>query len=693
MQSNDTTKVLKECSIKDIFCEKFDGEHAKFQIPIYQRNYAWTLDEVETLIRDIKDSQSQNKPVYYIGTLVTYRREECFEVIDGQQRLTTLYLILKALKVKTNNALTYSARAAASKTLKALADGKECEDGDQSITLGYKNAEKALNKELGEKDENAKASFRDYLLDKVHIIHYQVPQDVDLNHYFEVMNSRGEQLEKHEIVKAQLCQVLSADPAATKTLSEIWEVCSEMNVYVQQKGGKWFNDGKLRDDLSFDTLQMASNDDKNDSTPDSASAQISTQKMSIADLMKGADNDVATQHEEEARDTFQPIIDFPNFLLIVLKLTRITREGAAFDPTGFTLDDKELIREFGNAKPTLDFAKQFTVNLLKARYYLDNYVIHHDNGEDTTNENPWKLQHFKKKGSEDKPEAQESVRDRDRRMEIVHLLSMFEVAFTAKQRKNYLFYCLMHLFEDDDKNEYLTFLRCLADKYFFDVYMCPDKLSGTKQPKANSFDETVLTDGKLNLQLSGAGRTFVESFPDGSAEIPLFVFNYTDYRLWKKYADEIRGEDLKKDSSRRKAFFESLGCSDFGDTNTFNKFYFSRTRKSLEHYYPQAKAGEGKPLSEKEINCFGNFAMIGAATNSSGSDYSPKAKCSHYVDSKTDPVSISSLKFRVMLQICNDHSKDESLQRPEGLEWNADDMREHQQKMLDIVMQPLTSKA
>ena len=43
---------------------------------------------------------------------------------------------------------------------------------------------------------------------KVHIIHYQVPKDIDLNHYFEIMNSRGEQLEKHEIEKARLMSVL-----------------------------------------------------------------------------------------------------------------------------------------------------------------------------------------------------------------------------------------------------------------------------------------------------------------------------------------------------------------------------------------------------------------------------------------------------------------------------------------------------
>ena len=53
--------------------------------------------------------------------------------------------------------------------------------------------------------------FKEYFLNHVHIIHYRVPKDVDLNHYFEVMNSRGEQLEKHEIVKAKLSEQFIGD--------------------------------------------------------------------------------------------------------------------------------------------------------------------------------------------------------------------------------------------------------------------------------------------------------------------------------------------------------------------------------------------------------------------------------------------------------------------------------------------------
>lgn len=78
---------------------------------------------------------------------------------------------------------------------------------------------------------------------------------------------------------------------------------------------------------------------------------------------------------------------------------------------------------------------------------------------------------------------------------------MFEVAFTAKQRKNYLFYCLLHLFQDWNEDNYLKFVRNLADKYFFDVYLDANKLNERNQPKPNSFDETIIRNGKQSVEL------------------------------------------------------------------------------------------------------------------------------------------------------------------------------------------------
>lgn len=631
-----------------------------------------------------------DKPVYYIGTLVTFKRDEnVFEVIDGQQRLTTIYIILTAMGEKLGNRLAYSSRKTSTQTITAMSKfekNKEVkvsdfgEEYDLSIKNGYNFAKEAL------KDVNMD-KFKEYFLNHVHIIHYRVPKDVDLNHYFEVMNSRGEQLEKHEIVKAKLSALLEKEDM--KKFCQIWEACSDMSFYIQQKLPNMYIQKELPNkknvfgtDMSnfipqsFEELYIESNhtDDK-----------MTTK--SIAELLNAPVKKEIAKGDCDSNDSFQPIIDFPNFLLIVLKITRMQEKG--FNPSEFTLDDKELINEFDKVKLTPEFVKQFAYNLLLAKYYLDNYMVHHINGEDKAIENPWKLQYYCKKGKGKSAYMTDLIDyDKSKQRELVHLLSMFEVAFTAKQRKNYLFYCLLHLFNDWDEDNYLKFVRNLANKYFFDVYLDANKLNERNQPKPNSFDETIIQNGKLNVGLKDINRNFNGIYPQGSSNIPLFVFNYTDYRLWKKYADELRGNRAKKGSKARSEFFIALGCGDFG-LETFDDFYFSRTRKSLEHYYPQAKAGEDKPITPEEINCFGNFAMIGSDANSSGSNWNPTVKNECYLDSKSNQISVASLKFRIMLQMCQDNKElKEGDKRDSGFEWNADDMQKHQEKILSIIMQP-----
>ena len=681
----DLKNILEECSINDIFFLN-SGVSILYKIPIYQRNYAWGRDEIYALIKDVYDSYLLKKSVYYIGTLVTYKRDEnIFEVIDGQQRLTTIYIILKALGIETiANCLTYSARKISAKTIEMMP--KFGEEKDSGIVNGFNYAREIIKDIVGE-DKDKLDEFKDFLLNKVHIIHYRVPKDVDLNHYFEVMNSRGEQLQKHEIVKAKLSEKLIKNEDNNDDMEKfgrIWEACSDMNFYIQQKlpgmTKKGFTNSK--EVSAFDSLALNS---KEESPFDSLALNpkkglsLSSGMKPISEFLKSPINMIDKDYEVDMNDKFQPIIDFPNFLLIVLKITML-RKNYKFDLSNFSLDDKELINEFEKVDLTEKFVKDFAYNLLKAKYFLDNYIIHHTNSEDKATENPWKLQHYYKKDNNN-AYLKDLYDKKENQKEVIQLLSMFEVTFTPKQRKNYLFYCLYHLFDDCNLENYVEFLRKLADKYFFDIYLDTSKLN-----HPNSFDETILNDGKLNVELKkGVVRDFKKVYDVIPCNIPLYVFNYTDYKLWKKYAKDLCGEK----SSNEKDFFEALGCSKF-ELETFQNFYFSRTRKSLEHYYPQAKAGDNKPIKSEEINCFGNFAMIGSDANSSGSNWNPIYKKERYLDTKTNQVSVASLKFRIMLQICQDNFNEgiinDKLKRQSGLEWNVEDMKEHQAKMLEIIM-------
>lgn len=668
---------LKEVSIEELFT---GSEKSVYEIPIYQRNYAWEKDEITALVQDVYDAYKKvsGRP-YYIGTLVSYHKgDRVFEIIDGQQRLTTIRLLLDALNIEYSNKLTYRARKKSDDTLKSI-PRFNVDEKDSGIENGYRYAVSAIGDLVSDDDM---AGFIAFFKSNVHIIHYQVPKDIDLNHYFEIMNSRGEQLEKHEIVKAKLMEKLDSDEERS-VFNRIWECCAEMSVYTQQNLHDFKTELVFDDDLyhfqplSFedlvkiyrDTNMTKGNEDKT---------------VSIKDIINGAKTGSWVQIEDSAeiKDSFLPIIDFPNFLLIVLKISRMSDEG--FSPIEFNLDDKELLNEFDIARMDAGKVRAFAYNLLKARFLLDNYVVHHSKEEDTMDSNPWKLQVWHKDKETKKAQLKNLTDNKPLQDKLAHLLSMFEVSFTARQRKNYLFYCLLFLLDSKSENidEYAEFVEGLADRYFNRVYLDGGKLNAINTPMPGSFDEVVLESDRLcTAELESKDASVFEQIygdgTQGSRGIPLFVFNYLDYKLWKLYVANLRGEKLKEGSRARQDFFGMLGCGDFG-LKVFDQFYFSRTRRSLEHYYPQATAtGEQGVLNQDQINCLGNYAMIGSEANSSGSNWSPKTKLDHYLDpsGKISQISVASLKFMIMMQLCKDKQK-----------WDFDEIKLHQEKMIDALM-------
>ena len=90
---NQKTDNPKSISIKELA-----DKQTQYIVPIYQRNYAWGKDEIDALVQDIRTAQERRpKQNYYIGSLIVYKRHDgSYEVIDGQQRLTTLSILLAA---------------------------------------------------------------------------------------------------------------------------------------------------------------------------------------------------------------------------------------------------------------------------------------------------------------------------------------------------------------------------------------------------------------------------------------------------------------------------------------------------------------------------------------------------------------------------------------------------------------------
>jgi len=84
------------------------GKEQMFLIPEYQRPYSWTENETKTLFYDLLEfTESESKKnsevegTYFLGSIVSYENEEGEqEIIDGQQRITSLFLLLRAIYTK-----------------------------------------------------------------------------------------------------------------------------------------------------------------------------------------------------------------------------------------------------------------------------------------------------------------------------------------------------------------------------------------------------------------------------------------------------------------------------------------------------------------------------------------------------------------------------------------------------------------
>ena len=161
----------------------------KYVIPLYQRAFAWEDKEVEQMIDDILNFTTNN---YYLGTLIVDKRKDGkYEVIDGQQRLTALYLLLTALEIPFDDkAVSFEYRQKSDDTLSRLKVDEQTnwrQSADEDILSGFDTITKKIASKINDVLKIKKQ------LRKVSLVRVIVPPNTDLNKYFEIMNNRAEQ--------------------------------------------------------------------------------------------------------------------------------------------------------------------------------------------------------------------------------------------------------------------------------------------------------------------------------------------------------------------------------------------------------------------------------------------------------------------------------------------------------------------
>lgn len=637
-------------SIKELF-----SGNAKYVIPFYQRNYAWEEGEITQLIQDIIDYLPENKN-YYIGTLVVHERPQAentpnstpaiFETIDGQQRLTTLSLLTaylnknKELNITKCDAINifFDGREHSTATLAAIFevdiknDPTEKLDENQiniGILNGYRLIKKILPGKLNEKAITLQR-FSDFLIHNVKIMRVKVPSDTERNHYFEIMNSRGEQLEKSEVLKAQMLNLLN-EPGKTESeiqqnrhcLHTVWEACANMERYVQmgftpKHRATIFSDedaGILKAD-SFETLRDVLCEVLCDGLSDALrpTAEVvaaeCTAKTFDEILKNSPVTKKAAERENNSPERFSSIINFPNFLLHALRVQM--QKDMLLE--NIPLDDKKLLLAFKEQildKPdATERVKQFTFILLRCKYLLDHYVIKREYLKDTDR---WSLQRFKlndgdnsnasASGSYVNTFGQEDGQGGVNR-QIIMMLSAFHVSAPTPAYKNWLNAALLFLFNAQKMEAvaYLQHMESVAKAFVFDRFLAPDV--GT------DYIDIIYKNGGIcqtkHLCLTGNAlqpRLTYECIANN------LVFNFLDYLLWVQHR-----------------------------TSEPIKSYEFTFRSSVEHYYPQNPSGSNKKLEPQALNSFGNLCLISHEKNSRLSNRLPEEKKGFYQENSPDSV-------------------------------------------------------
>jgi uncharacterized protein with ParB-like and HNH nuclease domain len=620
--SNNTTALSLKTLLSD----------SKYIIPVYQRNYAWGKAEISQLIRDIKEFFSTNPgKSYYIGSLVCFKRESGdFELIDGQQRHTTISLINAVLRnrkfkedrkeeedakvedeqkkiedtVSSSN-LKFDSRKNVQRFLEELYAASDFEKFIETSTIsGTQNFIDAIGfiaEEFNEKDFDV-TDFASNFYNRVKFFRVEVPQDTDLNHYFEIMNNRGEQLEKHEIVKALLMGKIKNDnkeieKQEQEVFAAIWNACSDMTDYV------YFNFTKNRTDIFDENGDLKVSNFDHFPKEENETNDNNNEQSLLSILEKNELESAFPREESQIKEKYKSVLDFSNFLLQVLKL----------EYEDVSLDDKSLLKAF---EKEID-AKKFIFDLLKYRVVFDKYIIKQDLSDSDEEKQNWSIRTLNTNFDGVKRNGVKRTYEENDE-ELIKLQTMLYYSNPSTTNNNWVQEILKQNYFGENPVEY-------AGNVF-------DKIAKSR------FDNENL------------------KYPN----ITAYNLYFIDFLLWKLYKEEVQGNS--------ETFTEgTLKDKVSKNRDLFNTFKF-KSLSSKEHLFPQSKANDFN-INNDDLNGIGNLCLISSSQNSSGNKDLPEAKKKSFSNDN------SSLKRLIMFESF------------ENDKWETKQIQYHEKEINELIRQ------
>ena len=218
----------KERKINEILTE-----NRLYEIPTYQRPYSWDQDNSRELIQDIHNSFLRNDNEYFIGSIITIEKEKnlLYEVVDGQQRLTTLTLIFAVLKRMISNSSSVQDIQKRLMPLNPYTDEPEkprlaVRAQDQEFFLNHILLDEKIsdNQQMSETQkkfldnfneideflfsnystENGLRRLVNYILEHVYVVFVTTDSLTSAYRLFNVLNARGMSLSNGDLLKNKL---------------------------------------------------------------------------------------------------------------------------------------------------------------------------------------------------------------------------------------------------------------------------------------------------------------------------------------------------------------------------------------------------------------------------------------------------------------------------------------------------------
>ncbi|GAD63435.1 DUF262 domain-containing protein [Aquipseudomonas alcaligenes] len=327
-----------------------------FNVPIYQRLYVWGDDQIKTLLTDMANAFDRRDTQFFLGGTLLVEKTTAedrdqgmrrFDLIDGQQRFTTLWMLSTVpvwrevmgdfsrvvLKNGTIPRLQFSIREEVNDFLASMMPGGKAVNSEAIDTRSMREAQQLMasfaqtykRADGGPVDDEYLKALAGFVYRTVSLVLTQVPEGMDLNKLFEVINNRGIQLQHHEILKARLLHDIPAENRSR--YAALWNACADMSGFVERnlcletqldahRLGDLYSKGQLLHAGAVHGLLGRKAD---------ATQTDDDDRLTLEDIVGGSIGDTGparttiTEDDGEA-PWARSIIGFPLFLLHVLRI-------------------------------------------------------------------------------------------------------------------------------------------------------------------------------------------------------------------------------------------------------------------------------------------------------------------------------------------------------------------------------------